>query len=164
MSTRYRIYETSHFEIKTSSSPHVSRTDGGHIVIYPLEPVRNRWDFDIPRAKALMRLTMLAGEAMVAALNENGVPVERINFQDNGNWGINTERGPWFHLHLYGRSRDSVLQTRGEALRLPLRSEFRTQEPFEPLTEADRLGIARHIAQLAGEDRYQLASWGMEQG
>jgi len=105
------IYETKHFIVKSRSKPHVSRTDGGHITIMPKDPVENRWDFEPTRAKALMRISMMVGEAMKNALNERGVPVERLNFHDNGNWSINTEAGPKCHLHLYGRARDSVNQT-----------------------------------------------------
>lgn len=162
MKTQCLIYETFHFTVITSSKPHVSRTDGGHLVIRPKTPVCNRWDFDIPRAKALMRLSMLAGEAMLRALNRQGIAVERINLQDNGNWGINTTSGPTFHLHLYGRARGSIKQIHGEALVLPLRKEFPGQPPMEALTETDRLELSREMHALAIEERYRLAAWQLE--
>ncbi|MFQ5950096.1 MAG: hypothetical protein ACE5J1_05355, partial [Nitrospiria bacterium] len=73
---------------------------------------------------------------MLKGLNNRTISVERINFQDNGNWAIGERKEPKFHLHLYGRSKDSVHQKRGEALVIP---ERRTKfyEKLEPLNEAD---------------------------
>jgi len=161
--TRFIIYQSFHFNVLTSSHPHVSRQDGGHLVIRPKKPVCHRWDFDIPRAKALMRISMLVGEAMVLALNARGIFVERINFQDNGNWGIDTKHGPTFHMHLYGRARGSIEQTHGEALVFPLRQEFSLQPPRDPLSEDDRSVIYSHIDQLAKDERYQLKCWQLDQ-
>ena len=152
------IYETDDFIVAACSEPHVSRTDGGHIVIYPKDPVVNRWDLDPPRAAALMRLSMMTGEAMVAALNERGIPVERINFQDNGNWGIGTPEGPKFHLHLYGRARNSIHQTHGEALRIPHKNTEFWKE-LDVLDEEDRSLIGQHIERFAREERYSHKTW-----
>lgn len=157
------IYETTCFTVEACSKPHVSRTDGGHIIIFPKEPVVSRWNLSQSRAKALMRLSMMAGEAMQTALNERGIPVERINFQDNGNWAIGTERGPRLHLHLYGRARNSVHQIHGEALRFP-HKHSRFWEGLEPLNEGDCLLIRDHLERLAEEERYRLQTWELEQG
>jgi diadenosine tetraphosphate (Ap4A) HIT family hydrolase len=157
------IYETTYFTVEACSMPHVSRTDGGHIIIFPKEPVRSRWDLDQLQAKALMRLSMMTGEAMQTALNEQGIPVERINFMDCGNWAIGTEKGPRLHLHLYGRARDSVHQVRGEALHFPYK-ETRFWEALEPLNEGDRNLIKRHLERLAQEDQYRLETWGLDEG
>ena len=157
------IYETFHFTVKALPKPQVSRADGGHIIIFLKEPVVSRWDLDQTRATALMRLSMMAGEAMTIALNERGIPVERINFQDDGNWAIGTERGPRLHLHLYGRSRDSVHQVHGEALNFP-HKKTRFWEALEPLNEGDRNLIKHHLERLAREDRYRLETWGLDEG
>lgn len=157
------IYETSHFILYSNDMPHVSRDDGGHLTIYPRQAVVHRWDLDVPRAQALMRLSMLSGEAMITALNEHGIPVERINFQDNGNWGIATPDGPKFHLHLYGRARGSRLQTHGEALRFPNRDEFYKLPPLEPLNEEDCSAIRSRMEKLATEPRYALRGWHLRQ-
>jgi len=158
------LYETAHFVIKSEPKPHVSRKDGGHLVIFPREPVVHRWNSDVERATALVRLSMLAGEAMLAALNERDVPVERINFQDNGNWAIGTSGGPKFHLHLYGRARGSQHQVHGEALSFPFRDDFAKQAPLEPLNEGDREAISSRIEKLACEERYRLSAWNLRQG
>jgi diadenosine tetraphosphate (Ap4A) HIT family hydrolase len=157
------IYETVHFSVEACPKPHVSRADGGHIIIFPKKPVVSRWDLDQTRAKALMRLSMMAGEAMTIALNERGIPVERINFMDCGNWAIGTRRGPRLHLHLYGRARDSVHQVHGEALHFP-HKDTRFWEALEPLNEGDRNLIKRHLERLAQEDQYRLDTWGLNEG
>ena len=104
------FYETKNFIVETRDHPHVSRIDGGHIVIRPRKDVLNRWDLDLKRANELMLLTMVVGEAMMKGLNKRGMPVERINFQDNGNWSIGTKEGQKLHIHLYGRAKNSVNQ------------------------------------------------------
>jgi len=152
------VFETPDFTLTASNPPHVSRTDGGHMVIRPKEPVVHRWEFDIRRAKELMRLTMLAGEAMLNALNEQGIPVERLNFQDNGNWAIGSDHGPRFHLHLYGRSRDSVGQVHGEALSFPAKATGWWKDN-EPLSEQDIVCIRSWIQRLEGEERYRPENW-----
>ena len=137
------IYETTYFTVEACSKPHVSRTDGGHIIIFPKEPVGSRWDLDQLQAKALMRLSMMTGEAMQTALNEQGIPVERINFMDCGNWAIGTRRGPRLHLHLYGRARDSAHQVHGEALHFP--DLVRGEE--------DRLAVSMQVLEQREETR-----------
>jgi diadenosine tetraphosphate (Ap4A) HIT family hydrolase len=69
---------------------------------------------------------MIAGEAMKTALNKRGVDIERINYQENGNWL------PQFHLHLYGRARSSKIQEYGWALHFPKDPSFyEKNEPFD---------------------------------
>lgn len=155
------VHETPDFLVVASDPPHVCRTDGGHLVIRPKDPVVHRWEFDIRRATALMRLSMLVGEAMLTALNERGIPVERLNFQDNGNWGIGTPNGPRFHLHLYGRARGSVNQVHGEALYFP-RKEMGFWKNYEPLNEEDIRAIQSHMERLEKEERYQLRHWRLD--
>ena len=154
------IHQVRCFSLHASDAPHVSREDGGHAVIYPDSPVVHRWEFDPEQATALMRFSMLAGQAMFRAMNERGVAVERINFQDNGNWAIDTPQGPRFHLHLYGRARGSIHQAHGEALYFPPKAT-RFWESLEPLNAEDRRGIAAWIKRLASEPKYDPERWGM---
>jgi len=42
-----------------------------------------------------MKLTMMVGEAMATALNRRGIDIGRINYQDNGNWGVFGPEGPY---------------------------------------------------------------------
>src|SRR3972149_1813710 len=140
--------ETKNFTVEAKDQPHVCRTDGGHIVIRPKKPVCHRWEFDAQRASEVMLLSMIVGQAMLIGLNKQGIPVERINFQDSGNWAIGEGKLPRFHLHLYGRSRDSVHQKRGEALVFP-EKKTKLYEKLEPLHNADMEEILRHKRLIA---------------
>ncbi|MCB0343603.1 MAG: hypothetical protein KDD66_00725 [Bdellovibrionales bacterium] len=138
------FYATANFTCEACNPPHVDRQDGGHIVIHPKRPVEHRWELDTAEAHELVELSMRLGKAMLSGLNQRGIPVERINFQDNGNWAIGEGRKPTMHLHLYGRSRNSVHQTHGEALLFPKR-ETKFWKTLEPLNEVD---LAAILAQL----------------
>jgi len=146
--------ETKNFTVEAKDQPHVCRTDGGHIVIRPKKPVCHRWEFDAQRASEVMLLSMIVGQAMLIGLNKQGIPVERINFQDSGNWAIGEGKLPRFHLHLYGRSRDSVHQKRGEALVFP-EKKTKFYEKLEPLHNADIEEILRQIKRISKRKKYQ---------
>lgn len=152
------FFETKNFTVDAWHEPHVSRTDGGHIIVKPKKPVENRWDLESKKAIELMKLSMILGEAMTRALNKQGIPVERINFQDNGNWAVGTKRGPRFHLHLYGRAKNSVHQKRGEALYFPdKKTEF--YKKLEPLNEGDVQEILNQIKLISKRKKYNEKIW-----
>jgi diadenosine tetraphosphate (Ap4A) HIT family hydrolase len=155
------FYETDNFIVYVSDKPHVIRTDGGHIVIKPKVPVESRWDFSPELATELMRLSMIVGEAMKQGLNNRGIPVERINFQDNCNWAFVKNKKPFFHLHLYGRSKDSKIQRRGQALSIPdCGSDFFNTS--EPLNAEDIEEIKRIMDEIMNKDKYKLEKWGFD--
>ena len=56
-----------------------------------------------------MYLTMLIGEAMIIGLNNRGIDIGRINYQDNGNWGVFKPEDPFLHVHLYGRAKSAKI-------------------------------------------------------
>ncbi len=146
--------ETRNFTVEAKDPPHVCRTDGGHIVIRPKKPVCHRWELDTQKSSEVMLLSMIVGQAMLYGLNKKGIPVERINFQDNGNWAIGERKGPKFHLHLYGRARNSVHQRRGEALFFP-EQKTRFFEKLEPLQEGDIQEILKQIKRISKKKKYQ---------
>lgn len=111
-----KICESSHFNVFCANEPHLSREDGGHLVIVPKERIPNRWDLSEPQSNECMNLSKLVGQSMLEGLNERKLDIRRINFQDNGNWEIDHPKGPNFHLHLYGRAFNAPHQTHGEAL------------------------------------------------
>ena len=55
-----------------------------------------------------MRISMAAGKAMYDVLG-----IERMNYEDLGNWGLDDPGGARMHLHLFGRSREQIHQVRG---------------------------------------------------
>ena len=154
------FYETKKFSVESRDKPHVSRADGGHLVIRPKDSVVHRWQLDPKRAIELVRLSMIVGNAMLTALNKRGIPVERLNFQDNGNWTIGTEKGPKLHLHIYGRAKNSVNQKHGEALYFP---EKKTKffEKLEPLNQEDIKEILKQIKAISKQKKYSDKLWGL---
>ncbi|NIS82749.1 MAG: hypothetical protein GTO14_21695 [Anaerolineales bacterium] len=148
------IFETPNFIVEAANRPHVDRIDGGHIRILPKVRVRDRTALSPALAKELMKLSMIVGGAMEVALNRRGIDIGRINYQDNGNWGVFKPEGPYLHLHLYGRSRSAKKQPFGEALYLPKR-ETGFYDDVQPLNDADILEIQKEIERLMSLDIYR---------
>ena len=83
------IYETNNFIVESyEPNPHITRTDGGHIKISPKLKVVDRQALTPKLSIELEWITSLIGESMKIGLNNNGIDLERINYQDNGNWSV----------------------------------------------------------------------------
>ena len=145
------IFESKHFQIITPESPHVSRSDGGHLIVNPKVPVEDRTRLSREKAIELMKLTMVAGEAMKSVLTRSGIEIGRINYQDNGNWRHE------LHVHLYGRARSATIQIYGHPLTLPpTREAFKEQMGnLEPLTADDVAALRAEIVRLLGTEKYR---------
>jgi diadenosine tetraphosphate (Ap4A) HIT family hydrolase len=142
------IYQTENFIIKAHEQPHVDREDGGHVVIMPKVQLQDRTELSPKWAIELMKLSMIAGEAMKAVLNRNGIDVERINYQENGNWK------PELHWHLYGRAQSAKVQKFGDSLYFP-RRETGFYDHCEPLTLEDCAAIRQEIERLWESEKYK---------
>ena len=68
------IFESKNFTILTPEQPHVSRGDGGHLIINPKTVVEDRTHLSRELAIELMKLTMVAGAAMKTVLTQRGYP------------------------------------------------------------------------------------------
>lgn len=145
------IYEARHFVLRTLDQPHVSRSDGGHIVIDPKVVVEDRTQLSREQAIELVKLTMVGGAAMKTVLTRKGINIGRINYQDNGNWRAE------LHVHLYGRAQGATLQPFGHALAFPpTREAFRKEMgKLEPLREDDIVEIRAEIVHLLAGDKYR---------
>lgn len=66
------IYQTENFIVDAVDKPHIDRDDGGHIKISPKERLTDRQALSSELAIELMRLTIVAGEAMIKVMNERG--------------------------------------------------------------------------------------------
>ncbi|MGX1927756.1 hypothetical protein [Flagellimonas sp. 2504JD4-2] len=154
------IYETANFRVTAVEFPLVTRKDGGHIEIAPIVRLNDRTLLSPKLAIEQMRLTMLIGEAMTVGLNNRGIDVGRINYQDNGNWGVFKPEGPFLHVHLYGRAKSATIQKYGEACQFPFR-ETGFYDDFEPLNTDDITEIQKQIDILLKTDRYSLANWNL---
>jgi diadenosine tetraphosphate (Ap4A) HIT family hydrolase len=147
------ITETDNFVVESAERPHIDRRDGGHIRILPKKRVSDRTRLPLNLAKELVILSMVVGEAMRAALNKRGIDVGRINYQENGNWGVFKPEGPYLHLHLYGRARSAKIQPFGQAIRLPSR-ETGFYDKFEPLNQGDIRQIRSEIERVMAKRKY----------
>lgn len=154
------VYETENFVVEAVEKPLVSREDGGHITITPKVRVDNLTLLTPRLAIEQMYLTMLIGEAMTIGLNNRGIDIGRINYQDNGNWGVFTPEGPYLHVHLYGRAKSARIQKFGEACNFPFR-DTGFYDDFNPLNDDDVLEIQKQITTLLEDDKYHLSNWNL---
>ena len=145
------VYESTHFRIIVPERPHVARGDGGHLVINPKVAVDDRTQLAGEQAVELMKLTMVAGAAMKTVLTQRGIPIGRINYQDNGNWRHE------LHVHLYGRSREGTLQPWGTFLQLPpTRDAFNEKMgQLERLSDDDARELRAEIERLLSTEKYR---------
>lgn len=152
------IYETENFEVVSHEKPFVSRLDGGHIKIVSKNRVEDRTKLTPKEAIELMRLTMLIGEAFQVAMNNMGVPVVKINYEDLGNWSFKTGEKSILHIQIFGRAENAVTQIFPEAVYLPAR-ESGFYDNFEPLNEEDIKEIKKQISLLENTEKYKLENW-----
>ncbi|HCC23534.1 TPA: hypothetical protein DF272_05170 [Candidatus Falkowbacteria bacterium] len=129
-------------------------------MIRPKIKVLDRTKLSPELAVELMRLTMLIGEAMTLGLNNRGIDIGRINYQDNGNWSVFKPDGPYLHIHLYGRAKSAKFHPWGDACHFPHR-ETGFYDSFEPLNDADIAEIQKQIALLSLKKQYQLTAWNL---
>jgi diadenosine tetraphosphate (Ap4A) HIT family hydrolase len=152
------IYETENFTVEAVGKPHVDRDDGGHIKITPKEHLVDRTELSPEKAKELMRLTMIVGKAMEIGMNNRGVDIGRINYQDNSNWTVFSPDGPYLHIHLYGRAKSGKTQKYGDACYFPHR-ETGFYDSFKPLNDGDIKEIQIQIQKIAMEAKYKKENW-----
>lgn len=160
MADRRIIYETENFILFIPGRPHIPREDGGHICITTKVPVCDRTEFTPAMAKEFVRLSMMAGEAFVKGMEEKGVKIARINYQENGNWAFRKQNNykPFFHLHLYGRTVDSKTQEWGEALNFP-DPDTGFYDTMTILTDEDAASIVKQMELLSVSEKYDLNKW-----
>ena len=143
------VYEDRYFQVIAPESPLNCREDGGHLVIVKKEPVTDRSDLTWQEAIAFMRISMAAGKAMYDVLG-----IERMNYEDLGNWGLDDPGGAKMHLHLFGRSREQIHQVRGQHMSLFPQTHPIYKGHLEALTENDLARLRARIAQILTEAKY----------
>lgn len=152
------IYETDDFIIEAVDKPLITRLDGGHLTITPRIRIADRTKLSPRLAIEFMRLTIIVGDAMATALNDRGIDIGRINYQDNGNWSVFAPQGPHFHLHLYGRAKSATIQPYGESCHLPfMNTGFYDRN--EPLDEGDIMAIRKQIESLIALPKFDKVNW-----
>jgi hypothetical protein len=76
-------------------------------------PVTDRSDMTYKEVIDFVPVSMMVGKAMYKVLG-----VERMNYEDLANWGLDDLKGPKMHLHFFGRARKQIHQIRGQHITL----------------------------------------------
>jgi len=143
------VYEDRYFQVVAPELPLNCREDGGHLVIVKKEPVSDRSDLSWKEAVAFMRISMAAGKAMYDVLG-----VERINYEDLGNWGLDDPGGAKMHLHLFGRARVQIHQIRGQHISLFPKDHPIYKGHLKALTPEDLARLGARIREILTESKY----------
>lgn len=143
------VYEDRFYEVIAPSVPLNCREDGGHLILVKKQPVTDRSDLSIEEAIDFMRISMAVGRAMYDVLQ-----IERMNYEDLGNWSLDDPGGAKMHLHFFGRAKTQVHQIRGQHLSL-----FPPEHPIykghlKPLTDDETGRLRTAIASILDEPKY----------
>jgi diadenosine tetraphosphate (Ap4A) HIT family hydrolase len=156
------IYQTENFIVESHEKPFVSRTDGGHIRIRVKdESITDRTKLEPAVAIELIRITMVVGQALQTAMNNLGIPVVKINYQDMGNWAYKENKLPFLHVHVFGRASNATKQLWPESVYLPDRKTG-FYDGFEPLNNGDVIEIKKEIEKIFQQEKYSNKSWGLK--
>lgn len=149
------IYETQNFVVEAPQKPFVSREEGGHIRIRVKdESIEDRTMLSANIAIEYMKLSMATGEAFQKVMNEQGIPVVKINYQDMGNWAYKEGKRPFLHYHIFGRVLGARHQPYPESVYLPDRSSG-FYDHFTPLTQEDIVKIKAKIDDILQTVKYR---------
>jgi diadenosine tetraphosphate (Ap4A) HIT family hydrolase len=144
------VYEDRYFQIVSPEFPLNCRDDGGHLILLKREKVTDRSDMTCQEAIAFMRASMIMGRAMYDVLG-----IERMNYEDLGNWGVDDPGGAKMHLHFFGRSREQIHQIRGHHMFLYPKGHKIYEGHLKPFTEQDVANLWARISELVTEPKYQ---------
>jgi diadenosine tetraphosphate (Ap4A) HIT family hydrolase len=153
------VYETENFYITAKGTTFLSREDGGHIRIKMKDPVANRTELSPQQAIEYIRLSIVAGESLKRTMNQQGVKVVNINYQDMGNWAWKKDVvEPKIHMHIFGRCLEAKTQIFPEAVQLPaLETGF--YDDFESLTDEDISILRKEIETEFQKEKYKDENW-----
>lgn len=148
------LFETDNFVVHIPQEPFIDRAEGGHLIIHCRLPLRDRTLLTREQALEYMKVSMVAGEALVAGMAQRGVEVGIVNYQDMGNWGVFKPEGPRLHMHIFGRAKTATIQAYGSAVQLPFR-DTGFYDSFKPLDADDIAAIQAHTKALLVSEKYQ---------
>lgn len=144
------VYEDKYFSVISPSLPLNCRDDGGHLILIKKEPVHDRSDLSCEEAIDFMRISMAVGKAMYEVLG-----IERMNYEDLGNWGLDDPGGAKMHLHLFGRARKQVHQIRGQHMFMYPKGHPISQGHLKPLTSEEVKALRKTVADILNEEKYR---------
>ena len=143
------VYEDEYFKIISPNRPLNSRSDGGHLILIKKDKVADRADMSAEEAIDFVRISMAVGKAMYDVLG-----IERMNYEDLGNWGIDDPGGAKMHLHFFGRAENQIHQIRAHHMFLYPKDHPIYQGHLDTFTPDDLDKLRTRIAGILTEDKY----------
>jgi diadenosine tetraphosphate (Ap4A) HIT family hydrolase len=134
----YILWENDAFVISTPHNPHLTYSEGLHVIVSPKRKVPNAWR-DAELTASAFGLASRACKAM------EGIGLAPwFNIQANGNWGLLPGRTPSFHVHILGRNKTSSW---GKPVALP---EAPGTYDNASMPEVDREKLSRALKENLG--------------
>jgi diadenosine tetraphosphate (Ap4A) HIT family hydrolase len=146
---RVTVYEDKYFYVASPDYPLNSREDGGHLILGKRECVFDRSDLTVEEAIDFMRISMMVGRAMYDVLG-----IERMNYEDLANWGLDDPEGPKMHLHFFGRARRQIHQIRGQHIALFPKGHPIYEGHLKPFTKQETDELRKRIEEISREEKY----------
>lgn len=143
------VFEDKYFQVISPEFPLNCRNDGGHLILIKKEKVTDRSNMTYQEAIDFMRISMAVGKAMYQVLG-----IERMNYEDLGNWGIDEPGGAKMHLHFFGRAREQIHQIRGHHIFLYPKGHRIFEGHLKVLSDEDVKKLKAEIEDTLKEDKY----------
>jgi diadenosine tetraphosphate (Ap4A) HIT family hydrolase len=143
------VYEDKYFQVISPEFPLHCRNDGGHLILVKKEKVTDRSDMSYQEAIDFMRISMAVGKAMYEVLG-----IERMNYEDLGNWGLDDPGGAKMHLHFFGRAKEQTHQIRGHHMFLYPKDHKIYKGHLQHFTDDDLQQLKSKIEEILGEPKY----------
>jgi diadenosine tetraphosphate (Ap4A) HIT family hydrolase len=143
------VYEDRYFKVVSPQHPLNCRDDGGHLILIKKEPVTDRSDLTYQEAIDFMRISMAVGKSMYEVLK-----IERMNYEDLGNWGLDDPGGAKMHLHFMGRAKEQTHQIRGQHMFLLPKGHLIYQGHLKPLSREQIHDIRSRVSETLNETKY----------
>jgi diadenosine tetraphosphate (Ap4A) HIT family hydrolase len=132
----FTLWENDAFTISTPKNPHISYSEGLHVIVAPKREVANAWQ-DVDLAETAFKLAV-----KICKIVEDLQLAPWFNIQANGNWGLLPGSEPFFHVHIYGRNKTDNW---GKPIVLP---EAPGTYENESMPEADRVKLINAFKSL----------------
>ena len=143
------VYEDKYFKVISPEFPLNCRDDGGHLILVKHEAVTDRSDLSYQEAINFMRISMAVGKAMYEVLG-----IERMNYEDLGNWGVDDPGGAKMHLHFMGRAKEQTHQIRGQHIFLFPKGHKIYQGHLKMLSEEQVRSLRDKVREILKEPKY----------
>jgi len=144
------VYEDKYFVVNVPESPLNCRDDGGHLVMRKREKVTDRSDMTYEEAVDFIRISMAVGKGMYEVLG-----IERMNYEDLGNWGLDDPGGAKMHLHFFGRSKVQIHQIRGQHMFLYPKDHPIYSGHLKPFTDEDIEKLRAKVKNVLMGEKYR---------